>query len=87
MSCETVMDNRMKSGCLWTAKQKWSPPPSHGESLIALSISFELLFTCQIFCECSSERFSHLKSSLPACLDLSSQELTSHSLFVTDSII
>lgn len=66
VSCETVMDNRMKSGCLWTAKQKWSPPPSHGESLIALSLSFVLLFTCQIFCECSSERFSNLKDSPPA---------------------
>lgn len=46
VSCETVMDNRMKSGCLWTAKQKWSPPPSHGESLIARSLFLSHLCHC-----------------------------------------
>ncbi len=46
VSCETVMDNRMQSGCLWTAKQKWSPPPSHGKSLIAVSLSLSLSHLC-----------------------------------------
>lgn len=68
VSCETVMDNRMKSGCLWTAKQKSSPDPSRRicYSALSLRLSFTLLFTCQIFCECSSKRFSNLKSSPPA---------------------
>ncbi len=63
VSCETVMDNRMQSGCLWTAKQKWSPPPSHGKSLIAVSLSLSLICAAVYLSNLSSKRFSNLKSS------------------------